>query len=228
MITRTRFHNGSLRAKYRAKSFPNREAGFTRAKGFAQSEAGFTLIEILLVVTLLGLMASLVLPNMGGVFQAGAKSSVRRYAALVKQAYDQAVVTGTLHRVVLNLTEQSWRLEKAKPGQLPIDPTKFGLMPEGFRDDDRVVPEAAFETVGKRLVEKLPSGAKLLEFASWRIGEGKVVKEGEVSIYAYPTGLIDEATVVIAEAGTEDLQRFLVSTKPLSGRVTIVTENTER
>lgn len=188
-------------------------------------KSGFTLIEILLVVALVGLLASVMVPNISGVFRVGLKSSVRRYSAIVKYAYDNAILTGRIHRIVLNLDEQSWRVEAANPGQLPTDKDRMGLLPDSLREDDRIIEDPAFEVVGKRLVEKIPAGVKILEVSSWRIGEGNVVDSGEFSIYAYPSGLIDESTVVIVEEGKEKLQQFLITTKSLTGRVSVKTEN---
>lgn len=188
-------------------------------------KSGFTLIEILLVVTLIALLSSIVAPGITGVFRVGLQSSLRRYSAIVKYAYDQAVVTGSIHRIVIDMDEQAWSVEKANPGELPIDPTRFGLLPESLNDDDRVTKEAAFSPVGQRYIETLPAGVKILEFASWRLGDDTIVQEGKVNVYAYPSGFIDEATVVFVEDGEEDKQKFLVTIKSLTGRVDIETEN---
>ena len=188
-------------------------------------KSGFTLVEILLVIVLIGLMMSSVVPNVGSVFRVGLKSSVRRYSSLVKFAYDSAILSGQVHRIVLDLDEQSWHVEAAKPGELPIDKDRLGLLPDSMREEDRVQEEPGFAKVGNKLIEKIPNGVKILEVSSWRIGEGVVVDKGKVSIYAYPSGFIDESTVVIVEQGKEALQQFLVTTKSLTGRVTVKTEN---
>jgi Tfp pilus assembly protein FimT len=184
----------------------------------------FTTIEVLLVIVLLGLIASTVVPNVGSVFRVGLKSSVRRFAAIVKYAYDHAILTGKVHRVVLNLDENSWRVEAAEVGQLPIDSARFGLLPDGMRESDRVTTEATFQVVGRNLVDRMPGGVKIVQVASWRLGSDAVAQTGEVSIYAYPSGFVDQVTVVIAEQGKEEIQQFLISTHSLTGRVRVVTE----
>ncbi|NCN40896.1 prepilin-type N-terminal cleavage/methylation domain-containing protein [bacterium] len=188
-------------------------------------KAGFTLIEILLVVALVGLLASALVPNISGVFRVGLKSSVRRFSAVVKYTYDNSILTGRIHRIVLDLDKQTWRVEAANPGQLPTDKDRMGLLPDSLREDDRVIEDPAFTLVGARLVENIPAGVKIMEASSWRLGEGNVVDKGEFFIYAYPNGLIDEATVVIVEEGKEKLQQFIVTTKSLTGRVKVKTEN---
>lgn len=189
-----------------------------------QSRKGFTTIEVLLVVVLLGLIASTVMPSVGSIFRVGLKSSVRRFAAIVKYAYDYSILTGKVHRIVLNLDEQTWKVEAAEPGQLPSDKSRFGLLPEGMREEDRVTSEPAFKVVGKNLVDRMPRGVQIVEVSSWRLGKDAVAKKGEVSIYSYPSGYIDEVTVVLSEVGKEELQKFLVTTRSLTGRIRVLTE----
>lgn len=191
---------------------------------------GFTLLEILMVIMLIGLLASAVVPNFTKVFRVSVQSSVRRYAALVRFTYDQSVLTGRIHRIVLNMDDQSWRVEAAEPGALPLDKLKVGLMPEGLRDDDRVLNEPQFQKAKSDFVDALPKGVALVQVSSWRLGTGSKADatSGEVSIYAFPNGYMDEATVVLAEAGKELSQQFKVTTVPLTGRVKIESETKTR
>jgi len=189
-----------------------------------RKKSGFTTIEVLLVVVLLALIATTVMPNIGSVFRVGLKSSVRRFAAIVKYAYDYSILTGKVHRIVLNLDEQSWKVEAAEPGQLPIDKERFGLLPEGMREDDRVSEDPSFKVVGKNLIDRMPKGVQIVEVSSWRLGKDAVAKKGEISIYSFPSGYIDEVTVVLSEIGKEDIQKFLVTTKSLTGRIKVLAE----
>jgi prepilin-type N-terminal cleavage/methylation domain-containing protein len=74
-------------------------------------QGAFTLIEILAVVVILGLMASLLLPAIG----AGGGRSLRkqgdRVAATLELARQRAVVTGKPHRVVLDLARGAFGVE---------------------------------------------------------------------------------------------------------------------
>jgi type II secretion system protein H len=191
---------------------------------FQKKHSGFTTIEVLLVVVLLGLLATTVMPNVGSIFRVGLKSSVRRFAAIVKYAYDYSILTGKVHRIVLDLDKQTWRVEAAEPGQLPVDSARFGLLPDGMREEDRVSYDPTFKIVGKNLIDKMPRGVQIVEVESWRLGQNAVARKGEVSIYSYPSGYIDEVTVVLSEIGKEDVQKFLVTTRSLTGRIKVLTE----
>lgn len=210
---------------------------------WARSKKGMTLIEILLAIALIGLLVTTVTPRLRSVFRASVKSGVRRYAAMVRFAYDQAVLTGRVHRVVLDLAGQTWRVEAGQPGALPLDKEKVGLLPDSLRD--RVTSEPAFQPIKSNVSGAIPNGVEVFEAESWRKGKithAEVAKElgeklkktgltpkekealiraEEFAIYAYPSGFIDEATVVLTEAGKEGAQVFRIKTKSLSGRIEI-------
>ncbi len=186
----------------------------------ASSRSGLTLLEILLVLALLGMLTTTVTPSLSRIFRANVSSSVRRFSGLIRFTYDQAVMTGRLHRIVLDLDNASWKVESADPGALPIDRTRLGLMAEGLREEDRQLTEPGFKPAGKGLVDDIPRGVKIVEVKSWRIGPDPVDK-GTVSIYAFPNGYVDEATIVLSEADKENVSRYEISTLPLTGRVVV-------
>jgi len=195
-------------------------------QNFARKKSGFTLLEILLVIVLLSLLATSVIPRVASISRVGVQSSVRRFTGLVRYAYDNAVLTGRIHRVVLNLDEQTWKVEAAQPGYLvPSKIKEEAALKEAEKvengDGEKKPPASPFKAVGKNLIDKLPNGVQLVQFESWRLGKGVAATKGEVVIYAYPSGFVDEATVVLAQIGKEKAQNFRVTTKSLTGRVNI-------
>jgi prepilin-type N-terminal cleavage/methylation domain-containing protein len=187
------------------------------------SRKGFTLIEVMLVVLLISYITTSLMPDISSVFRVGVKSSVRRYTSLVRFAYDEAMLSGKVHRIVIDLDNQTWKIERAQDGMLPIDKARAGVMLQGFRTEDRVNPEPSYQVVGAKVVEKIPSGTKILSVKTWRSGEQGITK-GTVAIYAFPSGFIDESSVELAEDGKEKLQKFIIKTAGLTGKTTIVVE----
>lgn len=188
-------------------------------------QAGFTILEIMLVIVLVSLLASAVAPRIAGISRVGVQSSVRRYTGLIRYAYDNAVLTGRVHRIVLDLDNQTWRIEAAEPGLLPSEKIKEELKTNLTKEElEKAKADSPYKRVAKNLVDKIPNGVTLVQFESWRIGRDVAATKGEGYIYAYPSGFIDQATVVLAQSGKEKVQNFRITTRSLTGRVDVEVE----
>jgi type II secretion system protein H len=181
------------------------------------SRSGLSLIEVMLVIALIGLILTAAVPNMNRIFRASVQSSVRRFSSLVRFTYDQAILTGKVHRIVLDLDKQRWLIQSADPGSLPIDEIKSQYK----REYDYKPKEDEFDTLSNKETQRIPSGVRIVEAGSWRLGKDKVATKGQVAIYAFPSGFIDEASVVLSENTRDATQKFRVSTKSLTGRITV-------
>lgn len=73
---------------------------------------GYTLIEVLLVVTIMGIAASIVVPNMlkGGTL--GVQAGARMIIADLLFAQNEAMAQQSTRRIVFNPTNNSYRVEK--------------------------------------------------------------------------------------------------------------------
>ena len=156
-----------------------------------KNSKGFTLIEILLVLALVGGMAVLVLPRSSTVDRI--KGSVRKLNVVSKQVQNQARLTNTLHRVVIELTpqveaktedknsfEQGFYVEVAnsKSARVVADSAS-----EEKPDDDEENPSTDFVLDTKILKRKevLPNNFffKDVEF------KDKVIENGKAYIYFF-------------------------------------------
>ncbi len=187
---------------------------------------GMTLIEILLVIAILAMIATTVVPNIGRVFRVGVQSSMRQFGAIVRYTYDQAILTGRIHRILLDLDAQRWEVQAANPGMLPIEKTESQTRGSNDRISDeeeerrRKEAEEAFKPLGGRLVAAMPKGVRIVRVSSWRFGgKDRPADKGQVYIYAYPSGFVDDAQVVLAEEGKDQIQRFELTIEPLTGRI---------
>lgn len=183
-------------------------------------------------MALLGLIAANLMPKAANMFRVSVQSSVRRFGSMVRYTYDQAILTNRLHRIVLNLDEQTWSVEVAPEGELPIDRTRRELSPfaklgrsSSLDKKDGDDEGLSFSKAKGNLTGPLPKGVQIVEVKSWRVGKTPT-KKGQVSIYAYPNGLIDEATVSFSELGKAEVQKFDVEIQPLTGRVKIAAGKT--
>lgn len=77
---------------------------------------GFTFLEVMVVVLVIGVMAALVLPNLGGVTDgARLRSSARNLANLMKVARTEAILGNRTTEVWLDLSKHTYRLDLLEP-----------------------------------------------------------------------------------------------------------------
>src|SRR5271167_416324 len=72
---------------------------------------GFTLIEMMVVLAIIVLIALIAMPTVSSYFQLSLNSATRDIATHVKEAYNGAVVSGKVHRMVYDLKENQYWVE---------------------------------------------------------------------------------------------------------------------
>jgi type II secretory pathway pseudopilin PulG len=97
-----------------------------------RSAAAFTLLELLAIVAIFALMTTFVLPNIGAVRDRALRSQAQRLAAQLELARQRAVVTGTPHRLLIDLDGAAYRLEWLEGGghiaaPKPSDPVEYDV-----------------------------------------------------------------------------------------------------
>ena len=76
-------------------------------------ERGFTLLEIILVLAIVGLMATVILPNLNVSVDSKASVSITNITSQITATYDDAVFTGRQHRMVFDIKEGTFWTEEA-------------------------------------------------------------------------------------------------------------------
>lgn len=90
-----------LSAVFEQKVFPR--------KGKGWSQAGFTLLEIIIVMGIMGSIASVILPNIGLTTGSRVSMSLREIAGTLRSTYDNSILSGRINRVVFSLrTGEYW------------------------------------------------------------------------------------------------------------------------
>lgn len=155
--------------------------------GRSNNQAGFTLVELVLVVLLLGLLASLTMPLLGRGNPGNLNGVARRLAGTVKYLYNEAAMTGLEQRLVFDLGDGSyWSQERSESGELE-------------RRDG----------MGRRY--RLPESVAIESIYQPRNGE---YRSGEVITRMQPGGWLDETIIHLRD---EDERKLTLRLVPLTG-----------
>ena len=105
--------------------------------------AGFTLIEMLAVVTIFALLASLAIPALSTLSGRTLWSEAEQLGAKIDLARQRSVMTGIRHRVLIDLDAGSYRMEwyvndfEARGERAPLEPATYDV------DGDTPLPLSA-------------------------------------------------------------------------------------
>lgn len=125
-----------------------------------RSGRGYTLIEIGVVIGLLAVLMAIVIPSVGALTGAQLRTSSNMMTGLVREAYARAAITGKPHRIVFDIDQGAFWLERSEDRfVLPGEKLRADAHGRGGQDlKDR--EEAANDAV-KRRMESMqgPGGA---------------------------------------------------------------------
>jgi general secretion pathway protein H len=85
-----------------------------RMRGTQRRQAGFTLIEIGVAIGLLAVIMSVALPSINSLTGVQLRSTSNTLVGLVREAYARAVITGKPHRIVFDIDNGAFWLERSE------------------------------------------------------------------------------------------------------------------
>jgi len=156
--------------------------------------AGFTLIELMAVITVMGLIAAVVYPQLSWSRDRSVRAEAEALADTLEFARQRAVVTGRVHRVRLDF-DASWHalewLPPASAADAEPEPERLPLLPPP-------APEEDFQPVPNRAGRghATPHGVLLLGIE----GETRELGGGEVTLRFSPDGRADAARIWVGDA----------------------------
>jgi len=185
--------------------------------------AGFTLLELLAVVLIMGLIASIVLPALGARSAAQLRDQANHLANDLEFARQRTVMTAIPHRLLLDLDGAAYRVEwlvtdDEAEGRAPAPPDLDAELSAEKSLDLRPPREA--ERSFRPLPTQLGRTAVLtdgIEFAAVDAGRGPV-ERGAVAIPFDRDGTAEPTTIVLMDASGH---RMALEIAPLDEAVVV-------
>lgn len=122
---------------------PTSKTGISSSGVALRRESGFTLLELIIVITILGIAALMVLPKFSAFGLNKGKSSTRHLAGLIQHLAQESVATKKTYRLYYDLEAEAYSV-KILSGQefIPISDVLISgrTLPKGMSFEDVVTP----------------------------------------------------------------------------------------
>ena len=187
----------------------------------------FTLLELVIVITILALTATFVLPNISAIFGLGMKGACIEVGEMIRYTYNQAVIKNKVFRIVYDLENETYWIEYGEP--IEEEKKKEGEGEEEAKKEEeneeekesRIAIRASFSMYEDESStfekESLPTGISF--HGIYTEHSGKVIKEGKEFVLFFPNGSC-EKTFVYLEDRNERI--YTIEVNPVIGTVKII------
>lgn len=185
---------------------------------------GFTLIELLAVIAIFAMLAAIALPNLGVTQSRRVRESARRLAFSLEFTRQRAVMTGTPHRVLMDLDHGSYWIEGWLSGEQELELDADPLDPAPSELQIEMAPPE--ETLRDFLPIEGPLGsANVLErgvdFIEIETPSG-TFQDGEVEVVFGRDGTTQQSRITL---GAPDVPAVTLHVAPLADTVHIEHED---
>jgi general secretion pathway protein H len=189
---------------------------------------GFTLVELLVVVSVIALLAGLAAPAVGSLTGATARKAAGELAGGMRFMFDTAALRHATCRIALDLDARAWWAECAPSAAgIARDPEDDEDLERRFSDEKsaelrRLLAKTEFGAFQDRLAEKreLPGSAT---FGAVAVEGRRATKEGTVYVHFFPAGRAQRAYIPVADGDN----RYTVVVEPFTGRSRVVVGEVE-
>lgn len=182
---------------------------------------GFTLIELTVAIAVVGLVVAAFATGLRGLDDAKSREAAGQVAAAIQTAFDQAALSGAVHRLSFEAGQPMLRLDQAEGSfslpAVPLEVDSQGKAKEAEKADNEEEGylKALHETARQEL-ERLRAGPSWSPFdgelgdgvefnapvkvlAFWTDDYEGMVKTGEGALYFFPRGETQDAIFWIGE-----------------------------
>jgi prepilin-type N-terminal cleavage/methylation domain-containing protein len=185
---------------------------FAPSKHFRK--AGFTLIEVLIVLTIISIVLSLGMPAISRVTYQRLNSTTRKFVGTVRSIRNDSILLNQIHRLVFDLEKQTWWVENQKQFKL------LGTEDPDKKSKDKEAPPSNFTFTEKYSSKPVPLPPGIISSGVYKEKEG-LVKNGLVYIHFFPSGFNEAALVYLQRDGDEDETAYTLQIPAASGKIGI-------
>lgn len=184
--------------------------------------SGFTLIEVLVVIALIAGLFVMMAPQIGGYTRVSLNTAAREVAAVTKEAYNAAQMSGRSYRIAYDLKAREYWVE-AGPKNLLLD-TEQSREAErrrkrlGRDEEADSVPQFKQDKGITRKKHTLPRGVDFVAVYTDQHGNREPVKTGVAYTHIFPSGLTERTVVQVKDARDNPMSLIL---EPLLGNTRI-------
>lgn len=187
----------------------------------AVKSGGFTLIELLVVIALIALIGAFMLPSVSSSFKLSLNSTTREVAAIVRESYNSAIMTGKVHRIVYDFKAGEYWVESG-PNTVLLDTAETKEKEERrkrfAKPGDKPPPsQFSLERSVTRKKLSLPRGVEFEDVLTEQSPEP--IKEGIAYTHFFPHGISERTIIHLKDTSNHQIS-LIVS--PLVGRTKLV------
>jgi general secretion pathway protein H len=194
----------------------------------ARTIRGFTLVELLIVISVIALLAGLAAPALGSLTGANAREAAGKLAGAMRYMFDTAALRHTTCRIGIDLDARAWWPEctpsatavaRGEESEAELERRFPGEQNEQLR---QLLSKTQFGSFSDRLVERrtLPGSAK---FGKVHVEGRRGEETGTVYVYFFPSGQAQRAYVPVVDGNNV----FTVVVEPFTGRARAVVGKVE-
>jgi general secretion pathway protein H len=208
-------------------------------------EAGFSLIEILVVLTIISVVSTGAIIGMRGLLKSELRSQASKLAAAIRYSYDRAISTGAYYRLHINLDDQTYQLERSEARVFlwaSEDAGRNGLGRDRDLEDRKAeLDEKARQGSGLPPDVLPPPSPRRPKFAEYKDSTAPKVKlkrihildlftprqpepykRGHAYLHFFPDGHTERAIVHVGAEGADPDDQYTLRVYGLTGRVEIL------
>jgi prepilin-type N-terminal cleavage/methylation domain-containing protein len=195
-----------------------------------RSEQGFSLIELMVVVALMALIGTMAIPSISSVFKISLGSTTRDLATTVRHAYNAAMMTKKVHRLVFDLKENEYWVEVG-PQSLLMDTDESRAKAERARrfatskeseEEDKKKPSFGLAGYVTRKKTSLPRGVIFEDVTTEQSKDA--IKEGVAYTHFFPHGIIEQTVIHLKDTSNHEATLVVA---PLVGKTKVIERRIE-